>query len=156
MERLDKRLANLVLLIEPLIFISLAHTSISTNRADIDHSIPVLNKSTSLNRDIQIGNVVKNELDELLISILANVVNEGVGSERRTELVRSQSVLSEAEVEECCDINGRGTDLLLLFGEVGTADKTDGDLVSELREERKHLRGDGLYHKLASASKDIW
>lgn len=156
LQSLHESLANLVLLIKPLILISLAHTSIPSNRANIDHSIPVLNKSTSLNRDIQIGNVVKNELDELLISILTNKVDEGVGSEWLAKLVCGKTVLGEAEVEEGGDVDGGGADLLLLLGEVGTADETDGDFVSELREERKHLRRDGLYYTLASASNNLW
>lgn len=156
LQSLHEGLANLVLLIKPLILVSLADTSIPSDRRDIDHAIPVLNKSTSLNRDIQIGNIVKNELDELLVSILANIVDEGVGSEWLTKLIGGQSVLGEAEVKEGCDVDSRGADLLLLLGKVGTADETDGDFVSELGKERKHLRGDGLYQSLAFASKNFW
>ncbi len=143
-ESSNKLLPNFMHLIIRLILISLSHTRISAHRANIHHPIPILNKSTPFDRDIQISNVVQHELHKLLVAVLANILDEGVGGEWTTELVGGQAVLGEAEIEEGGDWDGGRAELLLLLGQVGAADKTDGDVVAELGEEGKGLWCDGL------------
>lgn len=52
-----------------------------------------------LDGDIQVGHVVQDELDHLLVSLFADMLDEAGGSELLAKLVRSQAILSEAVVE---------------------------------------------------------
>lgn len=75
-------------------------------------------------------------IDELLVLGLADPLDEAVGGEFLSQLVRCQSVLGEAEVEEGRDGHtGWLADLFLLLGEVGAADVADGAFLAEGRED---------------------
>jgi hypothetical protein len=141
---LHKLLANLVLKIKLLILVPLLHSSVPANRAHIDHAVPELDKRASLDRDIQIRNIVQDEAHELLVVVLADPLDERVRRERHAHADRGQAVLGEAEVEEVGDGDARGAELFLLLGEVGAADEADGDFVAEGGEELEHLGGDRL------------
>lgn len=52
-----------------------------------------------LDGDVQVGNVVEDELYHLLVVLLTEVPDEGLGRELLTELVGRQAVLGEAVVE---------------------------------------------------------
>ena len=130
--------------IKLLVLIALLDRSIPANRAHIDHAIAELHKSTTLDRDIQISNVVQDELDQLLVVVLADPLDERVRRERYAHADRRQAVLGEAEVEEVGDGDAGGAELLLLLGQVGAADEADGDFVAEGGEELEHLGGDRL------------
>jgi hypothetical protein len=84
---------------------------------------------------------VQDEVDEMLVLVLADPLDEAVGGELLAELVRRQAVLGEAEVEEGCDgdVAGRSTDLLLLLVEVGAANEADGTFLAERRQEGEDL-----------------
>jgi hypothetical protein len=144
LDSLHKLLANLVLKIKFLIIIALLNRSIPANRAHIDHAIAELDKSPALHRNIQIGHIMQNEPDKLLVILLANPLDETVRRERHTHADRRQAVLSKAEVEEGGDGDAGGAELFLLLGEVGAADEADGDFVAQGGEELQHLGRDGL------------
>lgn len=130
--------------IKLLVLIALLDCSIPANRAHIDHAITELDESAALDRDVQISHVVQNEAHQLLVVVLANPLDEAVRCEGNAHADGRETVLGKAEVEEGCDGDGRGAELLLLFGEVGAADETDGDFVAEGGEELEHLGRDGL------------
>lgn len=127
-----------------LILIALLNRSIPANRAHIDHAIAELHKRAALHGDIQVGDVVQDELDQLLVVVLADPLDEAVRRERHAHADGGQPVLREAEVEEGGDGDAGGAELFLLLGEVGAADEADGDFMAEGGEELEHLRGDGL------------
>ena len=88
-----------------LVIISLLYTRITSNGTDIDHAVSELNECASLYWYIEIRNVMKNPLDQVLVFWLAQPINKGGCSKWYTELEGSQSVFWEAEVEEVCDGN---------------------------------------------------
>lgn len=140
----NEGLTDLVLLIIHLILISLPHGCITSNRRNIDHAISILDECASLHWNVKVRNVMQDELDELLVSLLTNKLDKGVCCQRLTELVGCETVLGEAEVEKGGYWDVRCAELLLLFGEVGTANETDGYFVAEEGEELEGLWGDGL------------
>lgn len=111
--------------------IALRDAGVSANRADVHHSISELDKGTSLDWNIQVGNVVKNELDQLLVVVLANVIDESLGSERDTRLVCGETVLCETEIKERGDWNRSRTELFLLLGKIGATDEANCDFLAE-------------------------
>lgn len=117
--------------IKLLVLVALLDRSIPSDRADIDHAIAELDESTALHGDVQVGDVVQDELDQLLVVVLADPLDEAVRRERHAHADGRQAVLREAKVEEGGDGNAGGAELLLLLGEVGAADETDGDFVAE-------------------------
>lgn len=78
---LDKSLANLVLLIVDLVVNALLNAGVPTDRRDIDHAVAELDKSTALDRDVQVGDVVQAERGELLVLVFTNPLDEAVGGE---------------------------------------------------------------------------
>lgn len=145
LESLDELLSNSSLLVESLKVVSLLCASIATNRGDIDHAVSELNKGSALDGDIQIGDVVQAEVDELLVLVLANPLDEAVGLQRRAKLEGRQSILGEAEVEELGDAHAGGlAELLLLLSEVGAADVASRALGAEGLKESENLGGGGL------------
>lgn len=97
---LDKLLANAVLEIVFLILIPLFNACVPADWADVDHAVPELDKSTALLWDVEVGDVVEDELDELLVWGFADPLDEAVRGQRSTHAVSRQAILSEAEVEE--------------------------------------------------------
>lgn len=141
---LHELLADLVLEIEFLVVVALLHSSIPSNGAHVDHAIPELHEGTSLDRNVQIRNIVQDETNKLLVVFFANVLDEAVAREGHSHADGGQAVLGEAVVEEGCDGDAGSSELLLLLCEVGAADEADGDFVAEGGEELEHFRGDGL------------
>ena len=47
------------------VLVPLLSTAISTDRRNVQHPCPELNEGASLNRDVQIGDVMKSEVDNL-------------------------------------------------------------------------------------------
>lgn len=139
---LDKLLPDAVLEIELLVRVPLVDRGVSANRADIDHAVPELDESSSLNGDVKVGNVVQEELDKLLVRLLADPLDKALRSERCAHTVCGQTVLGEAEVEKRSYGNRCCAELFLLLDHIGAADVSNGDLVSESGEELKHFRGD--------------
>jgi len=140
----DKLLANAVLEIVLLVLVALLNAGVTANGADVDHAVAELDEGTALLGDLEVGNVVQDELDELLVGLLANPLDEGCRGERDTHTVCGQTVLGEAEVEEAGDGDGSSAELFLLLDEIATTDEANGDLVTELRQEGEHLGGDRL------------
>lgn len=96
---LDKLLPDAVLEVVLLVLVPLLNACVSADRADVDHAVPELDESSALLWDFEIGNVVEDELDELLVRLLTKPVDEAVGGQWDTHAVCGQTVLGEAEVE---------------------------------------------------------
>lgn len=101
--------------------IPLLHTCISSNGANVDHSITEFDKGTTLLGQLDIRNVLQTEIDKILILLLTQPLNETIASETLSKTVGSQAVLGKGEVKEGGDIDGRGAELFLLLGQVRTA-----------------------------------
>lgn len=136
LENSNELLSNLGILVVGLKLVSLLGAGVSADGADVDHAVTELNKGSSLDRDVQVGNVVQDEVGKLLVLVLTNPLDEAVGGERLAQLVCGQAVLGEAVVEEGGDRHAGGlAELLLLLDEVGAADETNGALLAEGLEE---------------------
>lgn len=95
----NKLSPNLGVLIIGLKVVTFLVAGVTTNWADINHSVSELDKGATLDRYIKIGNVVEAEVDKLLVLVLTNPADEAVGWERLAELVRRQAVFGKTEVE---------------------------------------------------------
>lgn len=73
---------------------------IAADRRNIDHAVSELNEGTSLDWDIQVGNVVKDEAGELLVLLLSNPFDERETVELSSLTVGGKTVLSEGIVEK--------------------------------------------------------
>ena len=118
LDSLDELRANAVLEIEILVVISLLHTRITTDRGDVDHAVSELDECTSLDRDVEICDVVEYEPDELLVIGLSNPLDEAVTGQRLAHAIRDKTVLREAIVEKCRRRYRCGAELLLLFRKI--------------------------------------
>lgn len=124
--------------------IPLLHTRIPADGTNIHHPIPKLHKRAPLNRQVQIRHIMQHKPHKLLVLVLAQPLYEAVTCEGYAEFIGCEPVFAETEVEHGGDGDGGGAELLLLFGEVGAADESDGYFVAEGGEEGEHFGGCGL------------
>lgn len=141
---LHKFLPDTMLQIELLVLVSLLHAGVPANGADIDHAVSEFNECSSLDRNVQVRNVVQDELCQFLVVLLANPFDKAVRGQRHTHAVRRQAILGEAEVEKRRDWDGSRAQLFLLFDKIGTTDEADCYFVSEGGEELEDFGRDGL------------
>lgn len=144
------------LLVEPLKLVAFRRARVAANRADIDHAVAVLDERAALDGDVQVGNVVQDEAHQLLVLVLADILDEAVGGQRVAELVGGKAILGKAEVEEGGDVHRGGAELFLLLDEIGAADEADGTFLAEGGEEGEHFGGDGLGIGLGVSSLIFW
>lgn len=71
-------LSDTGLLIKLLEFIPLGRARVASDRRNINHAIPVLDKSAPLDGNFQVGNVVQDPAHQLLVLVLADPLDEGV------------------------------------------------------------------------------
>ena len=91
---------------------------------------------------------MQDPVDEFLVGRLAEPFYEGERGQGDAHADGRQAVFGEAEVEHAGYEGGGCAELLLLFGQVGTADEADGDAVAEGGEEVEHFGRDGLVEVL--------
>lgn len=77
-ENSDELLADLCVLVELLKVVSLLGAGVTADGANVDHAVAELDKGTALDGDVKIGDVVQDKVGELLVLLLANVLDEGV------------------------------------------------------------------------------
>ena len=142
----DELLANLGGLVKGSKVVTLLVAGVTANRANVDHAIAELDEGTTLDGDVEVGNVVQAEVGKLLVLVLTNVLDEAVGGQLLAELESLETVLGEAVVEQGSDRDaGRLTELFLLLDEVGATDEADGAFLTELAEEGEDFGRGGLY-----------
>lgn len=95
----DELLANLCGLVKGSKVVTLLVAGVTANRANVDHAIAELDEGTTLDGDVEIGNVVQAEVGKLLVPVLANVLDEAVRGQLLAELEGLEAVLGEAVVE---------------------------------------------------------
>lgn len=124
-------------------------------------------RNVPLDGDVEVGDVVQDEPDELLVLFLAEPLDKALRLELLAETDRSQAVLGKAKVKVVGDCSsspnrafsannvrqrhrerGSGGELTVLsvdgkllgdLGEVGSADEADHGLLANLLEEVEHL-----------------
>ena len=145
LQLLDELLPNLGLLVKSLKIVALLDAGVPADGADVDHAVPELDEGAALDGDVEVGDVVQAEVDELLVLLLADPADEAVGGQHLAQLVGRQAVLGEAKVEERDDGHARRlAQLLLLLDQVRAAHEPDGALLAELLQNREDLGGGGL------------
>lgn len=87
--------------------VTLIHAGITTNGANIDHAIAELNKGTALLWQLDLGNVSKAEVCQLLVLLLAEPLDEAIAGKRLAEAVGHQTIFGEAKVKQGGDISCR-------------------------------------------------
>jgi len=136
----DELLAQVMDFVISLEVVSFLDRSITSNGRDIDHAIAELNKGSSLDWNIHIGNVMQNEACQFFVLVFANPFDKAVGRERLAQAVRGQSILREAIIEHINDVYSINTHLFLLLHHVTTADVSDGNLFAQLLQQLNHFR----------------
>lgn len=86
--------------------VALLNAGVTANWANVDHAAAEFNKGTTLLRKLDLGNVSKTEVRELLVLLLSKPLDEAVARKRLAHAVGNQAVLGEAEVEQSGDIGG--------------------------------------------------
>mmetsp|Transcript_12147 Transcript_12147/g.32576 ORF Transcript_12147/g.32576 Transcript_12147/m.32576 type:complete len:216 (+) Transcript_12147:244-891(+) len=130
--------------------VSLLATAIPANGREVEHALSELNEGTSLDRDVQIGNVVQRPVNHPLQVGLTQVPNKAGLTNLHTVLVREQAILGKAVVEHVRAIS----QLLLLFDKVRASDDTNADLLSKGLQVLDGLGGDHLT-RLSEGAVDI-
>lgn len=142
LEDCDELLSDLGLLVIGLKLVALLVAGITTDRADVDHTVAELDEGAALDGDVKIGNVVEDKVGELLVLRFTDPLDEAVRGQGLAKLERCETILGEAKVEEGCDGDaGRRTELFLLLDEVGATDKANGTLLAERAEKCEDLGG---------------
>lgn len=106
--------ADLVLEVELLEVVTLLAAAVAPDGRHVEHALAELNERATLHRDVQVGKVAQDPVDELLELLLAQVVLERCLADDRAILGGPQPVLGEAPVEH----SRRVTQLLLLLDQV--------------------------------------
>eukprot|EP00353_Schmidingerella_taraikaensis_P017146 CAMPEP_0185603994 /NCGR_PEP_ID=MMETSP0436-20130131/2960_1 /TAXON_ID=626734 ORGANISM="Favella taraikaensis, Strain Fe Narragansett Bay" /NCGR_SAMPLE_ID=MMETSP0436 /ASSEMBLY_ACC=CAM_ASM_000390 /LENGTH=145 /DNA_ID=CAMNT_0028234701 /DNA_START=351 /DNA_END=789 /DNA_ORIENTATION=+ len=102
-ELLDEGLAHERRLVVLLELVALRLGAVAANRAHIDHSVAELNESATLDRNVEICDVVKAEVDESLQVVFTQVQVEALLFNSLALFVGVEAVLSEAIVGAFCD-----------------------------------------------------
>lgn len=74
----DKLLADLGVLVVLLEVVSFLCAGVTADGADVDHAVAELDKGSTLDRNVEIGDVVEDKVGELLVLLLTNELDEGV------------------------------------------------------------------------------
>ncbi len=121
--------------VEHFVVVSLRLGAVAADRRHVNHAISELNKSASLDGQVEVRDVVQAEVDQRLDVLLAQVAAEAVLSDQLAVLVGHQPILGEAIVHLVDDVLPH---LLLLLGQVGAPDDAHHHLGSQLGEEGLH------------------
>lgn len=95
LQRRDHRLAHSRPLVEPLELVALLLRAVAADRAHVEHAIAELDERAALDRDVEVGDVAQDEIDELFQIVLAEELLEGLDLEQLSRLVGDEAVLGE-------------------------------------------------------------
>ncbi len=134
---LDEGLADLVLEVVVLVVEALLGGGVAADGGDVDHAVAELDEGAALDGDVEVGDVVQDEADELLVALLAEPADEAVARQRGAQLERRQPVLAEAEVEQARHRLARHRpELLLLLSQVRAPHEPDRHLLPQRPQRR--------------------
>ena len=100
--------------VELLEVVALLAAAVAPDGRDVEHALAELDERATLHRDVQVGKVAQDPVDEPLELLLAQVVLERGLADDRAILGGPQPVLGETPVEH----SRRVTQLLLLLDQV--------------------------------------
>lgn len=115
LERLDKLDADLVHLVVGVEVLALLRRGVPADGRDVDHAVAELEEGTTLDGDLEVGDVVQDEAHELLVAVLADPGDEAGRRQRLAALESRQPVLREAVVKQLLDRHVGRAELLLLL-----------------------------------------
>ena len=99
--------------------VSVGFAGVPADGGHVDHAVAELDEGAAHGgQALEFRDVAQDELGEFLVVGFADVLEEGGALEGLAEAEGGQAVLGEAEVEERCDGDRRGSELFLLFEEV--------------------------------------
>lgn len=139
LQLLNKRGPDAVLEVVLLEGEALLEVRVAADGRDVDHAVAELDEGAALDGDVEVGDVVQDEVDELLVLGVADPLDEARARQRLAQLPGRQPVLAEAEVEHARHGAVGGAQLLLLLREVRAAHVPDRHLLPERRERRQHV-----------------
>lgn len=139
LESIDKGLSDLVLLVVLFKLVSLLGRGVSAHRRYVDHTVSELNKSASSDGNVDVGQVAQDELDKLVVLVVADPVDERLRRKLLTQLVSGQAVFRKTVVEV---LQHALAQLLHLLGQVTATNKANHHLLSQGLQSFSHLVGD--------------
>ena len=105
LEHLDKLGADASLLVEGLVLLPLGQAGIPADGTDVDHAVAEFDKGATLDGQVEVGDVVQDEVDELLVFLLAQPLYERRAGQRLAQSVRRKPVFREAKVKQRRDVD---------------------------------------------------
>ena len=82
----------LIILLE---LVALLLGAVAADGADVDHAVAELDEGAALDRDVEVGDVAEDEVDEFFEVVLAQELLEGLDLEELSGLVGDEAVLGE-------------------------------------------------------------
>lgn len=133
-EGLDQVGANVIGLVEGFKGEALFVAAIATDWGNVDHGVAEFNEASTLNGNVKVGNVSKDEVNQFLVFFLTQKPNEALNVNKKgfmtdfwyfisdlfTVFEGGGSVFREAKIKKMC--GSVLTELLLLLGEIRSTD----------------------------------
>mmetsp|Transcript_543 Transcript_543/g.1286 ORF Transcript_543/g.1286 Transcript_543/m.1286 type:complete len:264 (-) Transcript_543:90-881(-) len=151
LQRTHEVLPDVIRQVELLVRVTLALAARASHRTDVQHALAELDERSALARKLEFAHVPQAEVDELLELLLPQVILEAVLVEGHAVFVRVKSVFGEDVVKVLQHV---GTELLLLFSQVRSADDSDGNFFAQFREVCDH-RGVSFLARDGERSVDV-
>mmetsp|Transcript_7299 Transcript_7299/g.23350 ORF Transcript_7299/g.23350 Transcript_7299/m.23350 type:complete len:269 (+) Transcript_7299:567-1373(+) len=139
LERRDHRLTNLVLQIVLFKLLAFLLRARATNRRHVQHPLAELDKRATLPRDVHLGQVSKDKIDELLQLLLPQLLHQRLLVDERAPLVRPKAILRERIV---IVIQHTFTKLFTLLRKVTATHHANHDALTNRCHELLHFRRD--------------
>lgn len=138
LEGTDHLSTDAVLLVISLKLVSLFGGRVSTDWRNVDHAVTELNESTSSLWKLDLRKILQNEDNELVVLLLAQPIDEGLGGKLFTASVGSETIFSEAVIKHLENI---GTKLFTLLCQIRATNKPNHSLLSDLSQSVLHFVG---------------
>lgn len=148
----DKLFPNVSVLVILLEFTALLLGTVTSDWGYVEHALAEFDEGASLDGDVEICYIAKDEVNERLQTVLAQIGGDGGLGDELFAFVCDKPVLRKCVVEH---VKNGVAKLFLLLPEVGTADHTDYELGAQLFEKGEHFRGGGLWWKLVERQFEI-
>lgn len=91
----DHRLADSGPLVEPLELVALLLRAVAPDGGHVDHAVAELDERPPLDRDVEVGDVAEDKVDEFFQIVLSQELFQGLNLEELSRLVGDEAVLGE-------------------------------------------------------------
>ena len=132
----DHRLADSGPLVEPLELVALLLRAVAPDGGHVDHAVAELDERPPLDRDVEVGDVAEDKVDEFFQIVLSQELFQGLDLEELSRLVGDEAVLGEDVV-----VGGGGFVVFIYLFIYFLKKKKNKRLSREEEEEKERQRG---------------